>query len=1280
MAKKNIHTLALGTEQTLTASSAIAIIESAIGEGITVSLEGVENNIFGRPLISQRAQSEGITFAMGLSSSGLRAHAVLKGKKMLREDEALSESVRRHLAFVIHLHMQNSGDHRYFHAVSDLGCIQFFASCVQDAVDLTILAHKLSELCLSPVMVAIDYGDSIVEKVIFPEASFLQTFLGQGDDFMDAPTPSQKMIFGKSRRRIPNWFHYDFPTIQGVDKQGRDQTFELAAQQAYFGSHTAEMAIDLFKEYGKLTGRANSPIASHKIDDAEYVLLVQGPAYHRAVSVVDQLRSKRIKAGALHLRMVRPFPGKELCELLTGKKGLTILEQVAQPLDIEPPIFRDVASALDKAAQNAGKKKNLVFSNFPAMSDRERPVMYSGQYGSIGTSLSEAEINKVFENMMESGRRRFFVGFDFSRAKSSYPKQHILLQNINRDYPEALSFSLQPGLPNAEDSAGPHHEKTAPAELPLSLRQYEDHGPPYSRVSQFYDRTGVFYQTDATEEIVADPFQSLPVTPVATANFISNSRTREMVPEFIASKCTGCGQCSVYCPESAMPPIVISAEALVKSAIDRAQADGIAMTQWTPPAVKNFSKLMNQALSVLPENMTAFSDLLHEALKKLATQMKLEGGRLQMLREQFNLLLPSLVGFQAAVTKKFFTDPERQAKGSGLLFSAAVNPQSCTGCGICADVCKDEALIMSKEDRDRTVQLQSRFRLWEQLPDTSGDVIQKMVKDDNYDSFAAIMLSRNYYMSMAGGFGSEKNSNEKVMTHLVASAAESIMQSTMNKQIQEIELHIKALSEKIQNKLREALPTDNFDNLISSLSGSEYARVSLDTVIKKLSETQRFGTLETSWMERIVSLINDLKTLTWALSKGPTGVGRSRFGTVVSSVNSMEWAKQFPYNAFTSPVVIYDHPDSMNFIHGLCHGHIRQMLENIKLLRRAELEAQNEYDPAIDDERIANLNWNQLTENEKTFVPPVFVMADYKMMLESSLPSLLGLLSSDLPIKIIFFDSADGAAEYWQGRMAITTAALSLRKTFLLQSSLANPDHLFKGLMDGLRLPMPSFFHVLTPRGDVFQEVYKLALQSRAFPLFRFAPSAKKKTFSTAFDMNENPEPYGDFVSVRLEQEKDGGITSHTYIMTFADWAFQQRELEKHFVLMDDAERRGIPVNEYILMAPDSRSDKIPFILRPNDEGKLVKYAISETIAKAAEAANTSWNTLREMAGMVTPYPEKLKERIDEEWAAKQASALEQAKAEYEEKLKQQENTQLEQIKKKLSDKLMALSGYGNPS
>ena len=52
---------------------------------------------------------------------------------------------------------------------------------------------------------------------------------------------------------------------------------------------------------------------------------------------------------------------------------------------------------------------------------------------------------------------------------------------------------------------------------------------------------------------IADPFAAISTMPAATGAVRDMSGVRLEVPEFIAAKCTGCGQCWTQCPDAAIP-------------------------------------------------------------------------------------------------------------------------------------------------------------------------------------------------------------------------------------------------------------------------------------------------------------------------------------------------------------------------------------------------------------------------------------------------------------------------------------------------------------------------------------------------------------------------------------------------------------------------------------------------------------------------------------------------------------------------------------------------------
>lgn len=1447
-----------GKSITLTGSSCIALIETAAGESLAGRPTDGMANLFGRPVLHRKDRS--ITQAMGMAAAGQRTQVSVGHRELAARFDALEESVRDHLGYVMHVATGDPSGFRHFCAAGEWGWIQLIASSVQDVVDLTIVGHRLAELSLTPVMIAVADFDT-AQTVELPTRDMLTAYLGQPDDLVECPTASQRTLFGRTRRRIPNWFHFDVPTATGMHKTDAARVIEVAAIGQYFHHHIPALFDLAAAEYSHLTGRSVTSVAGFHHDHADFLVLAAGPAADRTRSVVDHLRSRRVKAGCVQLSLLRPFPEKAVCEAVAGRKGVTTLDAVMIDAHMDPPLFRHLQSVLDKALQNAVRKKNPPFAELPALPERQRPILYSGQYG---VTPGYETIETIFRNMTADGKRRFFVNIDLAGGLSSFPKQQIIRQTILREYPgigdlaltgdgkekiptdrtctvrldfdrevavedvalvvtnrwhgrfasarfaktttpgyhlsftrEASPYPLEkdtdidavithgPVLKNAECLAalkkgasvvvlcaasaeplmlsddvmtvarhlalaihdvripvdlapsdvvlgtaaglfsdfvneGPDggvdadrieksmraagetwtdarrasvmlglsfrtsavhlsdlRSESQSVDLPMAVRQYRDEGPPYTRVSQFFDRYGYDHHTNTTDDMTADSFAATSVLPPATLNFANTAMDRERLPQFVPERCTACGQCFVFCPHSAIPPLVISVESMLKYAADTRQSRGTPLSELTPPIQKNLGKTANGLLVGLDGRVSMVS-LLTQASDKLAVQLKLDGEKAARLHDDVQAAATMLSDLPVSVTKPFF-----KSKETGHLFTLAINPQSCTGCGLCADVCPEGALTMTPGTNEHAAPLAASFRLWEQLPDTPADMVEEKYQDPDYDPFAAILLSRHFYMALVGGSLSELGAVEKMATHLVTAVAESVLQSGVNQNMKDLEKRIVDLTDKIQNKLREAMPTGNLDRLLESISGQAQSRVSLDQVIARLGETERFGVVESAWIERLIRLINELKNLAFMITDGPSGTGRSRFGAVIAASDTMRWTRTFPYNAFTSPVWICNQEAPFDFVAGLLQGHLRQAVDNVKLLRRADLEIKNQYDPSIHDLAMARLGWNDLTETEKSFVPPVLLFVDNGRLSESGTSTLIPLLSGDWPVKVIVLDDAAGVSTDHTERLGTLMSLISVRNCPMLQSSLATPRALFEGLRDGLHQSGPAFFRVLCPNIESphdagLPSLLALALHARLFPTLRFRPGGDKKFVSTGLDLSANPEPDKDFCTVEITYRESGEERSVHYALTYGDWAIRQPGLRNQFRPLSSGDTSPMTLAEFLAIEPSARTTRTPVVYTVDSSGELHKQVPSANIIRTSESVILAWNTIQEIAGLLTPYPAKLKASIEDEVTKHHEKTLEKLRNDYEEKLREQQRTQMEAIKKKLTDKLLALSGHGS--
>jgi pyruvate-ferredoxin/flavodoxin oxidoreductase len=68
---------------------------------------------------------------------------------------------------------------------------------------------------------------------------------------------------------------------------------------------------------------------------------------------------------------------------------------------------------------------------------------------------------------------------------------------------------------------------------------------------RFWEQVCHLYKTG--DDGIADPFAAISAIPAATSTIRDMTDVRFEIPDFVAEKCTGCGQCWVQCPDTAIP-------------------------------------------------------------------------------------------------------------------------------------------------------------------------------------------------------------------------------------------------------------------------------------------------------------------------------------------------------------------------------------------------------------------------------------------------------------------------------------------------------------------------------------------------------------------------------------------------------------------------------------------------------------------------------------------------------------------------------------------------------
>ena len=414
-------------------------------------------NISNRALISVNPENNQSASAMtaGMALSGLRStHFSSTAQSVASMHESLYASVGKRLPYVLNIACKavskatsNSHcSHDDYHSMDDTGFIQLFARNNQSAADLNLIGRKIAELSLNPVAVAQDgfLTSHLIEPLSLPERELIEEFVGLPDDIISTPTPAQHILYGKTRRRVPESWTVDQPTQMG-GVQGSDSYMQsVAGQRPYFFDHVTDIADQCMAEWFEMTGRSYQRVNEYLCDDADYLIIAQGSVLNTVEVTADYLRANRkLKVGVVDITVFRPFSGDLISHLVKRRKGVLILERTDQPLAEDLPIISEIRSCISKAIDN-GNSKNAFpgYASFNKTTDAS--PLYSACFGLGGHDIQAKDIVSAVENMLPEGKQQKFayLGIEFIHQKTLSPKQEVQQQSLIDAYPNIAELAL----------------------------------------------------------------------------------------------------------------------------------------------------------------------------------------------------------------------------------------------------------------------------------------------------------------------------------------------------------------------------------------------------------------------------------------------------------------------------------------------------------------------------------------------------------------------------------------------------------------------------------------------------------------------------------------------------------------------------------------------------------------------------------------------------------------------------------------------------------------------
>jgi pyruvate-ferredoxin/flavodoxin oxidoreductase len=192
-----------------------------------------------------------------------------------------------------------------------------------------------------------------------------------------------------------------------------------------------------------------------------------------------------------------------------------------------------------------------------------------------------------------------------------------------------------------------------------------------------------------------------------------------------------------------------------------------------------------------------------------------------------------------------------------------------------------------------------------------------------------------------------------------------------------------------------------------------------------------------------------------------------------------------------------------------------------------------------------------------------------------------------------------------------------------MQSTIAHPGHMIEGFIKGLKARRPALFNLYTscqPEHGIGDEVgaaqAKLAVESRAYPLFRYDPD-EGKTAAECFDLEGNPAMDEDWPTYTIKYKEGGRTREMTLPLTFADFAVTEARFRKHFRLAppDTWNENMVPLAEFLKMEEDDREELFPYIWSVDKQNKLMRLLVAKPMVESCEDRNDFWVMLRALAG-----------------------------------------------------------------
>ncbi|MEW6262431.1 MAG: transketolase C-terminal domain-containing protein [Thermodesulfobacteriota bacterium] len=265
--------------------------------------------------IKVESEHSALAALVGAATAGVRTFTATSGNGLLYMHEVLHWAAGSRLPIVMaNVNRAVTGgwniwaDQTDSLAQRDTGWIQLYCESNQEVLDSVIMAFKLAEKALLPVMIAYDafFLSHTSEVVDVPDQEAV-------DGFLPRYAPPVALDFDQ-----PRMFNGMIPT-------------DLFMEQRYRMHHDHLAALDGFQEicrdFEAAFGRAYGAVEVYGPPDPETIIVTAGTTTSVARLAVDELRNRGRRVGLMKLRLFRPVPAWTWREVLGRAARVIVIDR-----------------------------------------------------------------------------------------------------------------------------------------------------------------------------------------------------------------------------------------------------------------------------------------------------------------------------------------------------------------------------------------------------------------------------------------------------------------------------------------------------------------------------------------------------------------------------------------------------------------------------------------------------------------------------------------------------------------------------------------------------------------------------------------------------------------------------------------------------------------------------------------------------------------------------------------------------------------------------------------